>query len=95
MAVKQKKRRWPDDESIDMVITSPPYLNAIDYLRGHRLSLVWLGHQLSGLRMIRSGSVGAERGPDAHHGNVDEIVATMGRIEDLPARHEGIDLPPI
>ena len=26
--------------SIDLVITSPPYLNAIDYLRGHRLSLV-------------------------------------------------------
>ena len=79
-----------NDESIDMVITSPPYLNAIDYLRGHRLSLVWLGYQLSGLRMIRSGSVGAERGPDAHQGNVDEIVATMGRIEDLPARHEGM-----
>lgn len=31
------------DESVDAIITSPPYMNAIDYMRGHRLSLVWLG----------------------------------------------------
>ena len=27
------------NRSVDMVITSPPYLNAIDYLRGHKFSL--------------------------------------------------------
>ena len=50
-----------DDASIDLVLTSPPYLNAIDYLRGHRLALVWLGHILAPLREIRASSVGAER----------------------------------
>jgi hypothetical protein len=30
-------------QSIDAVITSPPYLNAIDYLRGHKYSLVCMG----------------------------------------------------
>ena len=78
------------DESIDMVITSPPYLNALDYLRGHRLSLVWLGHRLSELRVIRSGSVGAERAPDAHQGGVDDIVGAMGHICDLPSRLNGM-----
>lgn len=53
------------DASVDAVITSPPYLNAIDYLRGHRLSLVWLGHRLNTLRAIRAASIGAERAPDA------------------------------
>jgi len=48
------------DASIDCIVTSPPYLNAIDYIRGHRLSLVWLGYNLSQLRVIRSRSVGAE-----------------------------------
>jgi len=48
------------DDSIDRIITSPPYLNAIDYLRGHRLSLVWLGYNISQLRAIRSSSVGSE-----------------------------------
>lgn len=47
--------------SVDLVITSPPYLNAIDYLRGHRLSLIWVGHTIPELRKIRSNSIGAER----------------------------------
>jgi SAM-dependent methyltransferase len=51
-------------ESVDAVITSPPYLNAIDYLRGHRLSLVWMGYSISELRQQRTNSVGAERGED-------------------------------
>jgi len=53
-----------NDASVDAVITSPPYLNAIDYLRGHRLSLVWLGHSVGSLRTIRSDSIGAERAPN-------------------------------
>jgi hypothetical protein len=67
---------------IDAVMTSPPYLNAIDYMRGHRLSLVWLGHKLSDLRQIRTSSVGAERAPDhkgaAYHFKeiADQIVCS-------------------
>ena len=48
------------DASVDAVITSPPYLNAIDYMRGHRLSLVWLGFGLAELRSVRSKSIGTE-----------------------------------
>ena len=36
--------------TVDAVMTSPPYLNAIDYMRGHRLALVWLGHGVKELR---------------------------------------------
>jgi SAM-dependent methyltransferase len=50
-----------EDGSIGMVVTSPPYLNAIDYLRGHRLALVWLGHKIPALRSIRATSIGTER----------------------------------
>jgi|SRR5579871_2417214 len=50
-------------DSVDVVITSPPYLNAIDYMRGHKLSLVWLGYTLRDLRHIRGAAIGAERGP--------------------------------
>lgn len=50
-----------EDGSFDLALTSPPYLNAIDYLRGHRLALVWLGYELRQLRALRAASVGAER----------------------------------
>lgn len=46
--------------SADMVITSPPYLNALDYMRGHRMSLIWLGHNIATLRATRSHSIGTE-----------------------------------
>lgn len=49
------------DDTFDLAVTSPPYLNAIDYLRGHRLALVWLGYELSSIRTTRSASVGAEK----------------------------------
>jgi DNA modification methylase len=48
------------DQSIDIAITSPPYLNAIDYLRGHRLSLVWMGNSIPYLRSIRAKNIGSE-----------------------------------
>lgn len=46
--------------SIDSIVTSPPYLNAIDYLRGHKLALVWMGYTIPWLRQLRSGAVGTE-----------------------------------
>jgi SAM-dependent methyltransferase len=47
-------------ESIDLVLTSPPYLNALDYLRCSKFSLVWMGYNVGNLRRIRAVSVGTE-----------------------------------
>lgn len=49
-----------EGNSIDLVLTSPPYLNAIDYMRCSKFSLVWMGYTVSELREIRGESVGAE-----------------------------------
>ncbi len=79
------------DRSIDLVVTSPPYLNAIDYLRGHRLSLVWLGYGTEELRKIRSGNIGSERKHDAE---LDEatraITSAMVGGEDLSSGNAGL-----
>lgn len=50
------------DETVDLVLTSPPYLNAIDYLRAHKFSLLWMGHNLADLRELRGTMIGSERG---------------------------------
>lgn len=76
------------DNSVDAVVTSPPYLNAIDYLRGHRMSLVWLGWTLKELRRIRAESIGAERGPNSSGvQDIGLIVRAMIGTSDLPSRH--------
>ena len=72
---------------IDAVLTSPPYLNAIDYMRGHRLALIWLGYRLASLREIRSNSVGAERGPDIPQSSCMSIQIAMAPVADLTSRH--------
>jgi DNA modification methylase len=70
------------DDSIDLIVTSPPYMNAIDYLRGHRLSLVWLGHSLSELRELRGNVVGTERGVDENL-VLDQIVRCVDDLEGM------------
>ena len=76
------------DNSVDAILTSPPYLNAIDYMRGHRLALVWLGYGLSELRSIRSNSIGAERGPDTKVRAIEDIRSVMGTVDTLPSRQK-------
>ncbi|MBN1848004.1 MAG: hypothetical protein JW932_05410 [Deltaproteobacteria bacterium] len=50
-----------DDESIDLIITSPPYAsNAIDYMRAHKFSLVWFGYPVDLLSKKRSKYIGGE-----------------------------------
>lgn len=82
-------RRLPESlrQSVDLVVTSPPYLNAIDYMRGHRLALVWLGYRLGDLRRLRSESVGAERMPEREWGEVRRLVP---RHRNLSDRRQGM-----
>jgi hypothetical protein len=63
--------------SADLVITSPPYFNAIDYLRGHRLSLVWMGMTIPQIRGLRRTNIGAEIGAclnPAHEFILDKMI---------------------
>jgi DNA modification methylase len=80
------------DAQVDMVITSPPYLNAIDYMRGHKLALVWLGHSLSSLRVIRSTSIGAERRPDivVPEEKMRDLTQKMKFYQDLGSKEKGM-----
>jgi len=79
--------------SIDLCVTSPPYLNAIDYLRGHKMSLVWLGWTVGALREIRGNSVGVERGLDGVTPEVSEIArAAVPDMNELPPARQGMVL---
>lgn len=80
------------DATIDLIITSPPYLNAIDYLRGHKLSLVWMGHNIAAIRMLRATNMGTEVAASSSHldGAVEQVMEKMCSGEPLDARHSGM-----
>jgi hypothetical protein len=75
-----------------LVVTSPPYLNAIDYIRCSKFSLVWMGYRIPDLRELRSGSVGAEAAkPDStNEAEIRVIVTNLKLKPRLGKRDESI-----
>ena len=48
------------DESVDLAITSPPYINAVDYPRTHQLELYWLNLAKYPLSQMKREYIGTE-----------------------------------
>ena len=49
-----------EDGSFDLALTSPPYLNAVDYPRTHQLEMYWLGFATGSLQPLKRLHVGTE-----------------------------------
>ena len=61
------------DESVDLIVTSPPYAsNAIDYMRAHKFSLVWLGYTIPELSKTKAEYIGAH--------SIKDTKATLPRF---------------
>lgn len=73
------------DRSVHLIVTSPPYANAIDYMRAHKFSLVWMGWQVGELSRWRSRYIGSERGTSGE----DALPPSTWRtVRDLAERDE-------
>jgi len=57
------------DESVDLAVTSPPYVNAMDYVRVHKLEMFWLGMLGSPAekRALDTAQIGGERVPRSRY----------------------------
>ena len=80
-----------DAGSVDLILTSPPYLNAIDYLRCSKFSLVWMGYSIRQIRRLRSVSVGAEVGKDkSEEHEIQDVLAALKLTPKLQPRQEAV-----
>jgi hypothetical protein len=81
-----------ENNSVDLVLTSPPYLNAIDYIRCSKFSLVWMGYSVVQLRQLRAGSVGTEASEDylLDDPEIRKIVNALRLTPRLGSRHQRI-----
>ena len=75
-------------ESIDLIITSPPYANnAIDYMRAHKFSLVWFGWKITDLTKIRAQYLGHDAMSDMEFKNLpDQCQETIAALAERDAR---------
>ena len=77
------------DESFDLILTSPPYLNAIDYMRCSKFSLVWMGYTTGDVRELRRTSIGAEVGTPPSE-RTTEAIAGLKLEGAIPERFNAI-----
>jgi len=83
IVVKQSDaRELPlDDNSIDLVFTSPPYATALDYPRAHFLSVAWmqkrLGLDLDEYKANGATYIGSERGRIGKQFIMDEKISAF------------------
>jgi DNA modification methylase len=71
-----------EDNSIDLIVTSPPYAsNAIDYMRAHKFSLIWMGYPIHGLGKKRGEYIGGEATKDFDFEKLPDYTAKI--VADL------------
>lgn len=75
-----------ESEAVDLVLTSPPYRNAIDYLRTNKFSLLWMGHELEHLRELRGTMVGTERGMWSRDGLPEPMESALHEAAPVARR---------
>jgi len=72
--------------SIDLIVTSPPYANAIDYMRAHKFSLVWFGYSIAALSDLRSRYIGSEKAALQSYGALSpKVESAVKRLAEKDA----------
>jgi len=79
------------DCTVDLIVTSPPYAsNAIDYMRAHKFSLVWLRHSLENLSRLRREYIGHDALSGTEPGTLpaiaSQVVASLARVDQKKAQ---------
>lgn len=92
VAVGDARRLPLPSAAVDHVLTSPPYLNAIDYMRASRFSLVWMGYDFPATTDRRSVMIGTEVGlaNDDTPPWLDGVLRDASVSPELPERQQSI-----
>ena len=74
--------------SVDLIVTSPPYANnAIDYMRAHKFSLVWLGWKIEALSNLRARYLGHDARGQRRWSNLpNQCEDTIRRLAQVDER---------
>jgi len=79
------------DETFDLAITSPPYVNAVDYPRTHQLEIYWLDFAKNTLLPLKRCQIGTEsvfkeKYNEQHLIGVDKADVILKRIYEVDKR---------
>jgi len=72
-----------EDQSIDLVVTSPPYFGVVDYVKAQRLTLEWFGLAIEPLRRQETGARSKRHRRTAFDQYMEELAATVSELHRL------------
>jgi hypothetical protein len=79
-----------ENETVDLIVTSPPYAStAIDYMRAHKFSLVWLGYPITELSKKRGEYIGGEKITEATEpwpSFTASVISEIAQVDDRKSR---------
>jgi len=79
---KKDARNLPcEDESVSLIVTSPPYVTSYEYADLHQLSALWLGYT-NNVSEFREGFIGSIHKKDFDHNGIKSKIAKQ-EIEEL------------
>lgn len=79
---KQDARNLPcEDETVNLIVTSPPYVTSYEYADLHQLSALWLGH-ITNVAEFREGFIGSVHKRDFDHNGIKSEIAKK-EIQEL------------
>jgi DNA modification methylase len=79
------------DEVIALIVTSPPYANAIDYMRAHKFPLVWLGESVVDLTQLRARYIGSEKINSTRYAELpDKTESIIRQLEERDRKKSSI-----
>ena len=70
------------DATVDLIVTSPPYANALDYMRAHKFSLAWLGDPIPRLTSLRAQYIGSDSGGNKAGKSAVELPTSVQDVVD-------------
>lgn len=65
-----------DDDSVDLIVTSPPYFGVCDYVKAQRLSMEWFSYEIEDYRKQETGARSKRHRKQAAH----EYLAELGGV---------------
>ena len=65
------------DDTVDLVVTSPPYFGVVDYVKAQRLSMEWMGYDIARYRSAETGARSKRSRQSAHREYLDEVEAVF------------------
>jgi DNA modification methylase len=69
------------DESVDLVVTSPPYFGVCDYVKAQRLSMEWFGEEIEPLRRRELGARSKRHRVDAREAYLHDLSEVLSQLK--------------